>query len=45
VDKCPACGSDDLAVNEFDNGRESETGYHDAGVTYTCRNCGHTGDM
>lgn len=42
---CPGCGSDNVSVVEYDFGRCSETGYHDAGERFTCRGCGADGDL
>ena len=41
---CPVCGSDNVKVVEYDLGRCPETGYHDAGERYECRDCGAYGD-
>ena len=40
---CPECGGE-ARVYEYDFGRCSETGYHDAGECYRCLDCGQTGD-
>jgi hypothetical protein len=40
---CPGCGSDDVKINEYDFGACRETGYHDAGEIFICRECGETG--
>lgn len=42
--RCPECGSDALEGDEFDFGICPETGYHDAGQTYRCLDCGATGE-
>jgi rubredoxin len=41
---CPECGSDNIGVEPYDFGICRETGYHDAGERFVCRNCGATGD-
>lgn len=41
---CPECGSNNIRVEPYDYGVCRETGYHDAGERYTCRNCGGSGD-
>lgn len=38
---CNECGSEDIELIAYDWGRESDTGYHDAGEGLHCRNCGH----
>lgn len=42
--RCPECLSDDVAIQEYDFGICRETGYHDAGEKFRCKNCGETGD-
>jgi len=42
---CPQCGSAEVSIERYDFGRDSETGYHDAGETFRCRDCGATGDV
>jgi hypothetical protein len=34
------CQHTDCYVEQWDNGKESETGYHDAGTRIVCRICG-----
>jgi hypothetical protein len=41
---CPECGSDQVAIHEFDFGVCPQTGYHDAGQRFQCGACGATGD-
>ena len=41
---CPECGSDQVAIHEFNFGVCQQTGYHDAGQRFQCRACGATGD-
>lgn len=41
---CPECGSDAIRLVEFDFGICSQTGYHDYGEYYECRECGAKGD-
>jgi hypothetical protein len=41
---CPECGHNDLSYHSFDHGRDSDTGYHDAGGRYKCNKCGSEGD-
>jgi len=41
---CPDCGSERIHVIVFDSGVCSETGYHDCGERFQCRDCGSTGD-
>lgn len=38
---CSECGSDNVRPEDFDNGLDWETGYHDAGTLIVCRDCGH----
>jgi len=40
----PECGSDKVEVRPYDFGTCQQTGYHDAGERFECRNCGATGD-
>jgi hypothetical protein len=40
---CPDCGSLDLIAESFDFGRDAETGYQDAGVSFRCLTCGARG--
>jgi hypothetical protein len=46
--RCGFCGSSDIniSVREWDFGRCSETGYHDAGeeASFYCNSCGKVGD-
>jgi hypothetical protein len=42
--QCPDCGSDHLNWQEYDLGRDSETGYHDAGIYVVCSDCGAKND-
>jgi hypothetical protein len=42
---CSKCGSDNIRVYEYDFGRCSQTGYHDAGERFACRDCGLDGDV
>ena len=42
---CPECGSTNLILEEFDFGVCRETGYHDAGELFRCRECGAKGDV
>ena len=41
---CPECESNNLTIKPYDYGISRETGYHDAGVRFECRDCGATGD-
>lgn len=41
---CPECGSNDIVIEHYDCGVCRETGYHDAGEMYHCRECGARGD-
>ncbi len=41
---CPECGSDEVTAEEYDFGICRETGYHDAGERFRCRDCGAAGD-
>lgn len=41
---CPDCGSDNITLEPYDHGVCRETGYHDAGERYACRDCGVRGD-
>lgn len=41
---CPDCGSGKVSFHPYDFGKESQTGYHDAGERYTCGKCGSKGD-
>jgi len=43
--RCPQCGGSDLAVEAYDFGRCSQTGYYDAGERWRCRTCGASGDV
>jgi hypothetical protein len=36
----PVCVHPNTSVEDWDRGRDPETGYRDAGTTVTCRNCG-----
>jgi hypothetical protein len=40
---CPECGGE-LAITPYDFGVCRETGYHDAGERFVCRDCGAEGD-
>lgn len=42
--RCPTCRSEDVAVQPYDFGRCSQTGYHDAGERFRCHACGAMGD-
>jgi len=42
---CPECGGDLIRVVEFDFGICSQTGYHDCGERFQCRECGASGSM
>lgn len=45
VHDCPNCGSDKhLNFSDYDFGRDSQTGYHDAGGRFHCTKCGTKGD-
>lgn len=41
---CPECGSSNLGVELYDYGVCRETGYHDAGERFHCRDCGTSAD-
>jgi hypothetical protein len=43
---CPDCGAHvkHLSIRPYDFGRDSDTGYHDAGERYHCSKCGGSGD-
>ena len=41
---CPECGSSNITHHSFDFGKDSDTGYHDAGGRYKCADCGSEGD-
>ncbi len=41
---CPECGSNHVAIDRYDHGVCTETGYHDAGERFRCLQCGATGD-
>jgi hypothetical protein len=41
---CPECGSENVRAVPYDYGVCRETGYHDAGERYACRDCGAFGD-
>lgn len=41
---CPECGSGNINVEPYDYGICRETGYHDGGERYACRDCGSRGD-
>ncbi len=41
---CPECGSSSVAIKQYDYGVCAETGYHDAGEQFHCRECGARGD-
>jgi len=41
---CPDCGSSNVRVQSYDYGVCPETGHHDAGERYVCKDCGATGD-
>ena len=41
---CPECLSDNVEVRGYDFGICRQTGYHDAGERFRCRDCGATGD-
>lgn len=41
---CPECGSDNVVIKPYDFGTCPQTGYHDAGERFECRDCGATGD-
>ena len=42
---CPECESDSIVIEQYDYGTCPETGYHDAGERFQCRDCGATGDV
>ena len=42
---CPECGGGNVAVTEYDFGICPQTGYHDCGERFRCRECGATGDV
>jgi len=42
---CPECESYNLVIKPYDYGICRETGYHDAGERFDCRDCGATGDV
>ena len=41
---CPECLSDNVEVRDYDFGICRQTGYHDAGERFRCRDCAATGD-
>ena len=41
---CPECGSNQVAIDEFDFGSCPQTGYHDEGERFRCLGCDATGD-
>ena len=41
---CPECGSHQVTIHEFDFGVCPQTGYHDAGERFHCRECGAAGE-
>ncbi len=41
---CPECLSVAISCVAFDGGVEADTGYHDAGEQFVCRDCGARGD-
>ena len=42
---CPEWGSNHLVIRQYDHGACRETGYHDAGERFHCRDCGDEGDV
>jgi rubredoxin len=42
--RCPECLSSAVAIHEYDFGVCPQTGYHDAGERFRCRECGSQGD-
>jgi hypothetical protein len=42
---CPECGSNNVRIEVYDFGVCHETGYHDAGERFECRDCGAKGDV
>ena len=40
---CPECGSNNIVIEHYECGVCRETGYHDAGEMYHCRECGACG--
>ena len=42
---CPECGSHNLKIRSSDFGRCPQTGCHDAGEYFECRDCGAIGDV
>jgi len=41
---CPEWGSNHLVIRQYDHGACRETGYHDGGERFHCRDCGDEGD-
>ena len=41
---CPECGGKSVVLKHYDYGVCRETGYHDAGERFRCRDCGAEGD-
>ena len=42
---CPECDGNNVKIKPFDFGRCAETGYHDAGESFECLDCGAKGDV
>ena len=42
---CPECDGFNLVVKHYDCGVCHQTGYHDAGEYFECRDCGAKGDV
>jgi hypothetical protein len=42
---CPEGGSHNVKVRSYDFGRCPQTGYHDVGEYFECRDCGAEGDV
>ena len=42
---CPECGSNNVVIQHFDYGTCRQTGYHDAGEYFYCRDCEAKGDV
>jgi hypothetical protein len=42
---CPECGNNRVEIKHYDYGVCRETGYHDAGEYFQCRDCGAQSDV
>lgn len=42
--ECPLCGSPDIYLFDYDYGIDNETGYHDHGLRFQCRECKEEGN-